>query len=99
MSEKHRHAHDHPHTHKQTKAVLNRLARVEGHVRSIRGMVEDGRDCTDILMQISAVKAAIEKVGKVVLEDHLESCLINPDASPDEKEKWNEVKEALDVYF
>jgi DNA-binding FrmR family transcriptional regulator len=90
---------DHVHQHKQTKAIVNRLSRIEGHIRSVKTMVEEGRDCSDILIQISAVRSAIDKVGRVVLEDHLESCLFHAGVSPDDNEIWLDVKEALDVYF
>lgn len=90
---------DHVHIHRQTKAVINRLSRIEGHIRSIKTMVEDGRDCSDILIQISAVRSAIDKAGRVVLEDHLESCLFHAGVLPEDNEIWLDVKEALDVYF
>ena len=90
---------DHAHLHKQTRAIVNRLSRIEGHIRSIKGMVEEGRDCSDILMQIAAVRSAIDKVGRVVLEDHLESCLFEGGVLPDKDEIWAGVKEALDVYL
>ena len=47
----HAHGHDHPHVHTQTKAVLNRLARAIGHLEHVRKMVEDGQDCTDVLIK------------------------------------------------
>ena len=90
---------EHKHEHKQTRAIINRLSRIEGHVRSIKTMVEEQRDCADILVQISAVRSAVEKVGRVVLEDHLESCLFHAGVLPDENEIWAGVKEALDVYL
>ena len=90
---------EHIHPHKQTRAIVNRLSRIEGHIRSIKGMVEEGRDCSDILIQIAAVRSAIEKVGRVVLEDHLESCLLDAQVLPDKEEIWHGVKEALDVYL
>lgn len=81
MAEKesaHIHAHDgHLHTHKQTKAVLNRMARLIGHLQSVRRMVEEGRDCSEILLQISAVDAALKNVGKIILKDHLEHCIVD----------------------
>jgi len=62
-------------------------------------MVEEGRDCSDILIQISAVRSAIDKVGRVVLEDHLESCLFHAGVLREDNEIWAGVKEALDVYL
>jgi DNA-binding FrmR family transcriptional regulator len=89
----------HSHHHKQTKAIVNRLSRIEGHIRSIKKMVQDERDCADVLIQISAVRSAIDKVGRVVLEDHLESCLFHTGVLPKDNEIWAGVKEALDVYL
>jgi DNA-binding FrmR family transcriptional regulator len=90
---------NHTHEHKQTKAIVNRLSRIEGHIRSIKTMVQEGRDCSDILIQIAAVRSAVAKVGRVVLEDHLESCLFHTGVLPKENEIWAGVKEALDVYL
>jgi CsoR family transcriptional regulator, copper-sensing transcriptional repressor len=91
--------HTNPHTHKQTKAIVNRLSRIEGHIRSIKKMVEEERDCSDVLIQISAVRSAIDKVGRVVLQDHLESCLFHVGVLPEDSEVWGGVKEALDVFL
>jgi DNA-binding FrmR family transcriptional regulator len=95
MSESDRHAHKH----RQTKAIVNRLSRLEGHIRSIKKMVQQDRDCADVLIQISAVRSALDKVGRVVLEDHLESCLFHVGVVPEDNEIWASVKEALDVYL
>ena len=72
----HTHGHNHTHTHTNTKAVLNRLSRAIGHMESIKRMVEDGRDCSEVLVQLSAVKAAINNTAKVILKDHLEHCIV-----------------------
>ena len=85
--------------HQQTRAIVNRLSRVEGHVRSIKQMVEERRDCADVLIQLSAVRSAVDKIGRVVLEDHLESCLFQVGVDPEGSEIWPGVKEALDVYL
>ncbi len=60
---------------RRTKQLLNRLARVEGHTRGIRRMVEEGRECEDVLLQISAVQAAWKKLAEIIIEDHIEVCL------------------------
>ena len=69
--------HGHHHSHEQTKAVLNRLSRAIGHLESIKRMVEDGRDCSEVLIQLSAVKSAINNTGKVILKEHIEHCLVD----------------------
>ena len=66
--------HNHPHTH--TKAVLNRLSRAIGHLEAIRRMVEEGRDCSEVLVQLAAVKAAINSTGRVIVKDHMEHCIV-----------------------
>jgi CsoR family transcriptional regulator, copper-sensing transcriptional repressor len=61
--------------------LLNRLKRVEGQVRGIAGMVEDDRYCIDVLTQIGAVQAALDKVALGLLDEHARHCVI---AGPDE---------------
>ncbi len=94
----HSHAHSHSHTHTNTKAVLNRLARVIGHLQSIRHMVEDGRDCSEVLIQLSAVKAAINNTGKVILQDHIQHCLVDAIESGD-MEAVQELNKAIDSFI
>ena len=67
----------HTHSHTQTKAVLNRMARLIGHLQSTKRMIEDGRDCSEILIQLSAVDAAIKAVQRIILKDHLEHCIVD----------------------
>lgn len=62
----HTHGEGHGHVHENTKAVLNRLARAIGHLESVKKMVEDGRDCSEVLIQLSAVRSAINNIGKVI---------------------------------
>ena len=65
----------HTHTH-LNKSVLNRLARIEGQVKSIKSMVESGRDCTEVLIQVAAARAALDQAGRLILEDHMEHCIL-----------------------
>ena len=73
----HDHSGGHPHVHENTKAVLNRLSRAIGHLESVKKMVEDGRDCSEVLVQIAAVRSAINNVGKVILQDHIQHCIVD----------------------
>lgn len=63
--------------HQNTRAVVNRLSRAIGHLEMVKRMVEDGRDCNDILIQLAAVRSALQSTGKVILKDHLEHCIID----------------------
>ncbi|RBP39212.1 metal-sensitive transcriptional regulator [Garciella nitratireducens] len=60
---------------KEQEALLNRLKRIEGQVKGIQRMIENKKYCGDILTQIAAAKAALEKVGGIVLEEHLKTCI------------------------
>ena len=70
------HSHNHSHTHKQKGAVVNRLARLTGHLKAVKRMVENDRDCSEVLTQLAAVDAAIKSVSKVIIKDHLRHCLV-----------------------
>jgi CsoR family transcriptional regulator, copper-sensing transcriptional repressor len=61
-------------------ALLNRLRRVEGQVRGVQGMVQDDRYCIDVLTQISAIQAALDKVALGLLDDHVHHCVMGADA-------------------
>ncbi|ACL18400.1 DNA-binding FrmR family transcriptional regulator [Desulfitobacterium sp. LBE] len=67
----------HSHTHHHTKAVLNRLSRAIGHLESVKRMVEEEKDCSEVLIQLSAVIAALNNTGKVILKDHIEHCIVD----------------------
>ena len=73
----HTHGIPHPHIHENQKAVLNRLARAIGHLEKVRRMVEDGSDCTDVLIQLAAVRSALDNTGKVILKDHMRHCMVD----------------------
>lgn len=69
--------HEHLHQHTNTKDVLNRLSRAIGHLESVKRMVEDGRDCSDVLIQLAAVRAALGSTSRIILKDHLEHCIVH----------------------
>lgn len=60
---------------KEYKSLINRLARIEGQVKGIRGMVEKDAYCTDIIMQVSAVTAALNAFNKEILSNHIKGCV------------------------
>lgn len=76
---------EHHHPHENTKAVLNRLSRAIGHLEAIRNMVEEGRDCSEVLTQIAAVKSAINNIGREVLKDHIQHCVVDAAKSGDQQ--------------
>ena len=92
----HSHEHTHAHTHQNTKAVLNRLSRIIGHLGAVRTMVEDGRDCAEVLTQLAAVRSAINGVCKVILKDHLDHCLVKA-VQENDKQTLNALNDAIDL--
>ena len=70
-------SHTHTHSHEHTKEVSNRLARAIGHLQKVKQMVENGDDCSDVLIQLAAVKSALNNTGKVILKDHLDHCIVH----------------------
>lgn len=88
----------HKHSHQNTKAVLNRLSRANGHLESVKRMVEDGKDCSEVLIQLSAVIAALNNTGKVILKDHMDHCIVDAVKSGDKKAIEN-LSKAIDSFI
>ena len=78
------HSHGHGHVHENQKAVVNRLARAIGHLEKVKRMVEEGYDCSEVLVQLAAVRSAIDNTGKVILQDHMRHCMVDAVAAGDE---------------
>ncbi len=87
------------HGHKKTRVIINRLSRIEGHVGAIKRMLEEGRTCPEILVQLAAVRGAVEKTAKLVLEDHVESCVRSAVEEGAMETSWDELIDALDMFF
>ena len=67
----------HTHDPKEMKAVVNRLAKAIGHLEAVKGMVENGRDCSEVLVQLAAVKSALNNTGKLILKEHISHCIVH----------------------
>jgi len=78
--------------------AAKRLKTVEGHVAGIRRMLEEDAYCIDVIRQIQAVQAALNKVGKIVLDEHLHSCVITAVQGENQSERERVLKEIIDVY-
>lgn len=91
-------AHSHPHTHENSKAVVNRLSRLIGHLESVKKMVEDGRDCSEVLIQLAAVKSAINNVSKVILQDHIRHCIVDA-VEDNDQQALDDLCQAIDKFM
>ena len=74
----------HGHVHENQKAVMNRLSRAIGHLEKVKRMVENGEDCANVLVQLAAVRSALDNTGKVILKDHMRHCLVEAVAEGDQ---------------
>ena len=90
--------HSHNHVHENQKAVLNRLSRAIGHLEKVKKMVEDGVDCSEVLVQLSAVRSALDNTGKVILKDHMRHCIVDAVAAGDE-EAIDDLCRAVDKFM
>ncbi len=93
----HEHGGGHAHEHTRTRAVVNRLSRAIGHLESVKRMVEDGRDCSEVLIQLAAVRAALNSAAKIIIKDHIEHCLT--DVSEGDSEALMQLNEAIDKFI
>ena len=70
------HGRSHVHVHANKKAVANRLARAIGHLEKVKRMVEEDEDCSEVLIQLAAVRSALDKAGKEILKEHIGHCIV-----------------------
>lgn len=78
--------------------TIRRLKTVEGHLRGVIRMVEEDAYCIDVIRQIQAIEAALNKVSSRILEDHLNSCVITAIQGNDKKERERVLKEITEVF-
>lgn len=92
------HTHRHTHTEEEKKAVLNRLARASGHLESVRRMIENDRDCAEVLVQMAAVRSAITNAAKVLLQEHIEHCMVDA-VKYNDMERIQELNKAIERFL
>lgn len=95
------HAHVHPHIHSEEslRRIVNRLSRIEGHIRGIKMMVQESRSCPDVLVQLAAVRGAIDRVSRIILDEHLTECVARAAREGNIEEEIDGLKAALDRFL
>lgn len=97
------HNHDSHHTHvhdpESLQRILNRFARIEGHIRGIKTMIQDSRPCPDVLVQIAAVRGALDRVARIILDEHLSECVTRASQEGNIEAEIEELKAALDRFL
>ena len=99
-SHSHEHMHDHGHVHsrEEKNAVINRLSKAIGHLEAVKRMVEKDADCSDVLIQLAAVRSAINNTGKVVLKNHLNHCIVEA-VEENDMEAIERLNQAIDKFM
>lgn len=100
-SEEHSHGSGHHHIHSQEslKRLVNRLSRIEGHIRGIKTMVQESRPCPDVLVQIAAVRGGLDRVARLILDEHLDECVGRAAQDGNIEEELQALKSALDRFL
>ena len=95
----HESGHHHVHSQESLKRLVNRLSRIEGHIRGIKTMVQESRACPDVLVQIAAVRGALDRVARLILDEHLDECVGRAAQDGDIEEELQALKSALDRFL
>ncbi|MBD2339319.1 metal-sensing transcriptional repressor [Calothrix sp. FACHB-156] len=91
--------HPHVHSEESLKRIVNRLSRIEGHIRGIKTMVQQNSSCPDVLLQIAAVRGALDRVARIVLDEHLTECIARAAQEGNIDTEIAELKAALDRFL
>ncbi len=101
--EPHEHPHDenahHVHSEESRKRIINRLARIEGHIRGIKTMVQEDRSCPDVLIQVAAVRGGLDRVARIILDEHLSECIARAVNEGSAEAEIEALKKALDRFI
>ncbi|WP_017316062.1 metal-sensing transcriptional repressor [Mastigocladopsis repens] len=91
--------HPHVHSEESLRRIVNRLSRIEGHVRGIKTMVQQSSPCPDVLLQIAAVRGALDRVARIVLDEHLTECVARAAKEGNIEVEIEQLKAALDRFL
>ena len=92
-------SHPHVHSEESLRRIVNRLSRLEGHIRGVKTMVSESRPCPEVLMQIAAVRGALDRVARMILDEHLSECITRASREGNIDTELEELKAALDRFL
>jgi len=92
-------SHAHVHSEESLRNIVNRLSRLEGHIRGVKTMVSESRPCPEVLMQIAAVRGALDRVARMILDEHLSECITRASKEGNIDTELEELKAALDRFL
>lgn len=92
--------HNHSHTHdpETIRKIINRLSRSIGHLERVREWVREGRDCADVLIQLSAVNSEISSTARLLLKEHMEHCIVEA-VEQNDQEALDKLNKAVDIFM
>ncbi|NES83692.1 MAG: metal-sensing transcriptional repressor [Moorea sp. SIO2B7] len=91
--------HPHVHSEESLRQIVNRLSRIEGHIRGIKTMVSESRPCPEVLVQIAAVRGALDRVARIILDEHLSECISRAAVEGNIETEIEQLKAALDRFL
>lgn len=91
--------HLHVHSEESLRRIVNRLSRIEGHIRGIKTMVQQSSPCPDVLLQIAAVRGALDRVARIVMDEHLTECIARAAKEGNIEVELEQLKAALDRFL
>lgn len=89
----------HVHDAAAQRQIINRLSRIEGHIRGIKTMVTNNEHCPEVLIQIAAVRGALDRVARLILDEHLTECIVRAVREGDVEAELDDLKVALDRFL
>lgn len=92
-------SHSHVHDDESIRLIVNRLSRIEGHVRGLKRMVQDQENCPDVLIQVAAVRGALDKVARLILDEHLTQCVLRAAEQGNIEAEIEELQAALNRFL
>ena len=92
------HTHAHFHSPEQKKKQINRISRIIGHLEHVKKMIERDEDCAGVLVQLSAIKSALNGLGKEIINEHIEHCLYHA-IEDNDTEAVSEFKDAVSKFL
>ncbi len=89
----------HVHSEASLRQIVNRLSRIEGHIRGVKTMVTQSRPCPEVLVQLAAVRGAIDRVSRLILDEHLSECIARAAEEGNIEAEIEQLKAALDRFL
>lgn len=89
----------HVHSEESLRQIINRLSRIEGHIRGVKTMINESRPCPQVLIQIAAIRGALDKVARIILDEHLSECIARAAREGNVEAEIEQLKAALDRFL